>query len=322
MVDTFLILSPGSFTTVQDAGRFGYRQLGIPVSGALDPFAYRVGNLLVGNPPDSAVLEATLVGPQIAVLRKAHIALTGADMGAKLNHRPIENWQTIHVLPGDVLSLQQLKSGCRSYLAVSGGIEVPKVMGSRSTYWGGKIGGVEGRPLKKGDIIATGEILAGGGAQLSGKPRRLAPKRIPRYPDQISLRAIAGPQDDFFDADGDTLFRSEFRVTPRADRMGYRLEGAPVRPKAGMPASIISEPAVPGGIQVPADGRPIILLVEQTVGGYAKIATVISTDLARIAQAVPGDLIHFERVSLENAHRIHADAETKMRSIAAGLAAP
>ena len=140
-MDTFLVITPGSFTTVQDKGRFGYQHMGIPVSGVLDSFACRVANLLVGNPEDNAVLESTIVGPQLAVMRETDIALTGAEMNAKLNYKPIENWKTIRVKPGDMLTFQQVKSGCRGYLAVSGGIKVPEVMGSMSTYFGGKIGG-------------------------------------------------------------------------------------------------------------------------------------------------------------------------------------
>ena len=221
-MDTFLVLTPGSFTTVQDKGRFGYQHMGIPVSGVLDSFACRVANLLVGNPEGRAVLESTIVGPQIAVLREADIALTGAEMGATLNYKPIENWKTILWLPGDMLTFQQVKSGCRGYLAVSGGIHVPDVMGSMSTYFGGKIGGYGGRPLKKGDILKRGN------GSLLDAPRHLPEKWIPRYPDQLTLRAVAGPQDDHFDEGLETLFQSEFLVTSKADRMGYRLQGPPI----------------------------------------------------------------------------------------------
>jgi len=313
-VDTFLVITPGSFTTVQDKGRFGYQQMGIPVSGVLDSFACRVANLLVGNSEGSAVLESTIVGPQLAVMRETDIALTGAEMNAKLNYKPIENWKTIRVKPGDMLTFQQVKSGCRGYLAVSGGIKVPEVMGSMSTYFGGKIGGYGGRPLKKGDIVKRGS------GSLLDAPRHLPEKWLPRYPDKITLRTIAGPQDDHFDEGLETLFQSEFMVTPRADRMGYRLQGTPIKHRENMPKSIISEPTMPGGIQVPADGQPIILLVEQTVGGYTKIATVISTDLTNIAQAVPGDSVKFESVTLEKAHAIYRESEKKLNMIAAALA--
>ena len=313
-MDTFLVLAPGSFTTVQDKGRLGFQHVGFPVSGVLDSFSCRVANLLVGNPEGSAVLESTIIGPQIAVLQETNIALTGAEMGAKLNYKPIDNWKTIHVKPGDVLTFQQVKSGCRGYLAVSGGIKVPEVMGSMSTYVGGKIGGYNGRPLKKGDILKRGN------GSLAGALRHLPEKWIPRYPDKITLRTVAGPQDDHFDEGLTTLSQSEFMVTPRADRMGYRLLGPPIRHRENVSKSIISEPTMPGGIQIPADGQPIILLVEQTVGGYTKIATVISTDLPNIAQAVPGDSVKFENVSLEKAHAIYRQHEKTLEQITASLA--
>ena len=313
-MDTFLVLTSGSYSTVQDLGRFGYQHMGIPVSGVLDSFACRIANLLVGNSENSAVIETTIVGPQLAILREADIALTGAELNAKLNHKPIENWRRIRVVPGDLLSFDQVTRGCRGYLSVSGGIDVPDVMGSRSTYYGGKIGGFGGRPLKKGDILRRGK------GPVTEAPRHLPGKWIPSYPDQITLRAIVGPQDDYFDEGLKTLFQSEFLVTPKADRMGYRLQGAPIKHREKVSKSIISEPTMPGGIQVPADGQPIILLVEQTVGGYTKIATVISTDLSKIAQAVPGDSVKFKAVTLEKAHRIYMENENQLKEIAETIA--
>jgi len=314
-VDTFLVITPGSFTTVQDKGRYGYQHVGIPVSGVLDSFACRAANLLVGNFEGSAVLETTIAGPQLAVLKETDIALTGAEMEAKLNYKPIENWKTIRVMPGDVLTFQQVKSGCRGYMAVSGGIEVPEVMGSMSTYVGGKIGGYDGRPLKKGDIVRRGD-----GSPLD-TPRHLPKKWNPRYPDKINLRTVAGPQDDHFDEGLAKLFQSEFLVTPKADRMGYRLQGTPIEHRENVPKSIISEPTMPGGIQIPADGQPIILLVEQTVGGYTKIATVISSDIPKIAQATPGDRVCFEKIDLDTAHQLYREQQQKLEELAAHLSA-
>jgi len=308
-MDTFLVLTPGPYTTVQDKGRFGYQQMGIPVSGALDVFAHRVANLLVGNPEDSAVLEITVLGPQMAVMREADIALTGAEMGLKLNYRPVECWKRIRVKSGDLLTIGQVSSGCRGYLAVTGGFATPKVMGSRSTYAGAGIGGYNGRSLKKGDILDRGD------GSLLKTPRQLPRRWIPQYSEDVRLRAVAGPQDDFFDEGLDTLFSSEFIVTAKVDRMGYRLQGPPIAYKENVPKSIISEPTMPGGVQIPADMQPIILLVEQTVGGYTKIATVISTDLSKVAQATPGDTVRFERVMLEEAHRIYFDRENHIRNI-------
>lgn len=309
-MDTFLVLTPGPYTTVQDKGRFGYQQIGVPISGAIDQFAFRVANFLVGNQEESAVLEITVVGPQLAFLREVDLALTGAEMGFELNHDPVECWKTVRVKPGDVISIQQVKSGCRGYLAVSGGIDVPEVMGSRSTYVGGKLGGYKGRTLKKGDIIQSLE------GSLLNKPRYLPESWIPLYSEEVLLHAIPGPQDDFFDEGMETLFQSEFSVTDKADRMGYRLQGPSIQLKGKMPKSIISEPTMPGGVQIPADRQPIVLLAEQTVGGYAKIATVISPDLSRIAQAIPGNTVRFEQVSLESGHRLYREQAYRMQTIA------
>lgn len=309
-METFLVIAPGPYVTVQDAGRVGYQDMGVPLSGALDPFAFRMANLLVGNAEDCAVLEMTVVGPQLAVLRETDIAITGAQMGLKLNFEAVPCWQTLRVRPGDMLSVQPVTSGCRGYLAVTGGFDVPKVMGSRSTFVGAQIGGFHGRALQKGDILARGP-----GALLD-TPRRVPDDRVPRHTDEIVLRAVPGPQDDFFDEGLKTLFGSVYTVTENADRQGYRLQGPPIAHRQGVPKSIISEPTIPGGIQVPADLQPIILLVEQTVGGYTKIATVISTDLPKVAQATPGVSVRFEAVSLAAAHRIHQEQRAVWAAVA------
>ncbi len=314
-MDLFSILSPGAFTTVQDAGRFGYQQMGIPISGVLDAFAFRVANLLVGNPQDAAVLEITLTGPRLEILAEAELAITGADMGMTLNNQAVTGWKSIRTRPGDILDIQQVKSGCRAYLAVSGGIEVPTVMGSRSTYVGGNIGGYKGRPLKAGDVIQSGE------AGLPGRTRQIPSDLIPAYPSEVLIRAIPGPQDDFFREGLEILFQSDFMVTVKADRMGYRLQGPRIKLREGMPKSIISEPSMPGGVQIPPDEQPIILLIEQTVGGYTKIVTVISTDLPKVAQATPGDTIRFEKVSLEQAHKLYQEQQKRLLDLENHLSA-
>jgi biotin-dependent carboxylase-like uncharacterized protein len=310
---TFLVIEPGPFSTIQDRGRWGYQQMGLPVSGALDPLAFRMANLLVGNPDNAAVIEFTIVGPQLAVLKEADIAVAGADMQMKLNYKPVENWTTLRVKPGDLLTFQSVTKGCRGYLAVTGGIDVPEVMGSRSTFTGAEIGGFHGRALQKGDILKSGP------GRLLSRPRRLPESHIPSYSDQVLLRAVPGPQDDFFQEGLETLFGAPYTVSGKADRMGYRLEGPDVVHKEGAPQSIISEPTMPGGIQVPADHQPIVLLVEQTVGGYTKIATVISTDISRVAQATPGDTFRFARCSLEEAHGVYREQQEGLAKLAAML---
>lgn len=296
-MDLFNVVFPGAYTTVQDSGRYGYQQMGIPVSGALDLFAFRIANTLVGNEKNQAALEITITGPQLAVLADSEVAVTGAEIGVTLNGRPAAMWRSFRIKTGDLLTIHQIKSGCRAYLAVSGGLDVPVVMGSRSTYVGGHLGGFMGRPLQPGDRLQARSI------RIPNFSRAVLEKDIPRFSSEISLQAIAGPQDDFFDEGLDLLFSSEFMVSTKADRMGYRLQGPPIPISSQKPKSIVSEPSMPGGIQIPADEQPIILLVEQTVGGYAKIATVISTDISKIAQATPGDTIRFKQTSIEDAHR-------------------
>ncbi|MGD2272509.1 MAG: biotin-dependent carboxyltransferase family protein, partial [Desulfobacterales bacterium] len=313
MMVAFSVLTPGAYTTVQDGGRYGYQNMGIPVSGVLDAYAFRAANILAGNPENSAVLEMTVTGPRLEALGEADVAITGADMAMTLNDQPVQGWKSIRLKAGDLLDIHQVKSGCRAYLAVNGGIDVPVVLGSRSTYVGGKLGGYMGRPLKAGDVIQSGASKPAGAA------REFPPDLIPKHPPEIVIRAIPGPQDDFFKEGLDILFRSEYMVSTKADRMGYRLQGPNVRLRQGMPKSIISEPSMPGGVQVPADEHPIILLVEQTVGGYCKIVTVISTDLPRVAQATPGDTIRFEKVTLETAHKLYRERQKLFQELREGL---
>ena len=307
----FEVLVPGGFTTVQDKGRFGFQQMGVPVCGVLDSFASDVANLLVGNNEDRAVLEITVMGPSLKFLTPMDIAVTGAKMDMALNKMPVGQWQSIRVKPGDVLTISPVQEGCRACLAVTGGIKVPSVMGSCSTYAGGGFGGYMGRPLKAGDILDAH------GGDLLTRERVLPETLIPDYPSHVLLRAVPGPQDDFFDQGLTTLFTTRYMVTPRANRMGYRLQGEKIPIKPGMPKSIVSEPSMPGSIQIPADEQPIILLVEQTVGGYAKIATVVSTDISKVAQVIPGYTISFERIGLKTAHKIYHDEKKKLANIEA-----
>ena len=312
-MDMFNVLTPGPYTTVQDKGRYGYQQFGVPPTGALDQFAYRVANMLVGNPEDAAVLEATIMGPRMEVMAESDIAVTGAETVISVNSQPMECWTSFRVKPGDVLSIGQVKRGCRIYVAVTGAIDVPLVMGSRSCYVGAKIGGYEGRILAKGDVLKRGE----GG--LLGVPRQVPKEFTPDYPSEILLRAVPGPQEDFFDRGLVRFFESEFTVSSNANRMGYRLDGPTITHREGVSKSIISEPSLPGGVQIPPDGQAIILLVEQTVGGYTKIATVISTDISRVAEAKPGDRIRFEKVDLETAHAAFYRQEERLQQIKARL---
>jgi biotin-dependent carboxylase-like uncharacterized protein len=219
-------------------------------------------------------------------------------------------WESIPIHPDDILQFKGIKSGCRAHIAVAGGIDVPMVMGSRSTYVAGKIGGIDGRPLTAGDRLDKGK---GEGTAKAGI--KVPSDLIPIYSNDIELRAILGPQDDYFSDTIEKFFGSSFKVSTQSNRMGYRLEGDTIMHREGVEKSIISEPSVPGGVQVPPDGQPIILLVEQTVGGYTKIATVISPDIGKIGQAKPDDWIHFRQVEIKEAHRILKEEEEKIESI-------
>ena len=314
-MNVFKIITPGPLTTVQDLGRSGYQRLGIPLSGALDGDAARMANLLVGNPADRAVLEMTLMGPRIEVVGRADIAVTGADLELRLNGQEMPAWCSVRVNSGDRLDIGGARAGCRAYLAVTGGIDVPPVMASRSTYIAGRIGGIQGRAIRAGDMVRRGAGL------LNIKPLGVPQMWRPVHEHEIKLRIIPGPQNDFFDKGLETLLSNAYVVTSEADRMGYRLSGPPVASKPNMPPSIISEPSLPGGIQIPADRQPIILLVEQTVGGYAKIATVISADLPRLAQATPGDHVGFQVVDLETAHALFRQKQNQWTEVAAWFAA-
>lgn len=308
-MELFAVRNPGPMTTVQDLGRLAFLDRGVPLSGVLDPFSGRVANLLVGNPEEAAVLEITVMGPTLEVLAPADIALTGADMDMTINREPVRGWRTARVNPGDIIRIPRAAQGCRACLAVTGGIDVPLMMGSRSTFARAKIGGVQGRGLIKGDILHRG---AGG---LLSRPREFPDEWIPQYPREIALRAVPGPQDDDFRKGIDAFFGASYEVTLQADRMGCRLRGPAVQRDAGSPESIVTEPTMPGNVQVPADGQPIILLVEQTSGGYAKIATVITSDLPNVAQAMPGNTVRFERVTLEDAHRLYRKQQQQMQQI-------
>lgn len=298
-MDALRVHTPGPYTTVQDQGRFGFQHMGVPVSGALDQFAHTVANLLVGNRPTCATLEITFFGPELEVLNTVDIAVTGADMALTVNDAPVAQWASLRVHKGDTICFGQAISGCRAYLAVTGGFDGDVVMGSRSTYVSGGIGGVAGRPLQSGDMLARG-------------PGRLleSARRLPWYPlygSDIHLRAVAGPQDDCFPDSLEVFFSSCYTVTDKTNRMGCRLQGPVLERGPDAPKSIVSEPSVHGNVQVPADGQPIILMVEQTIGGYTKIATVVTADLFKIAQARPGDGVYFHPVTLDEAHALYRE---------------
>ena len=310
MDSTFLVLEPGSFSTVQDAGRRGYQKLGVPLSGAADEYAFRLANLLAGNQPNAAVLEMTLVGCTLAALKPAWVAVTGAEAEVRKHNRKMPTWSGFALDSGDVLRLDQARKGCRIYLAVTGGFDVPEVMGSRSTNIQAGFGGYKGRALRKGDFLSTGGQSRG--AQVHSE---VPPEFVPALSSKMVLRCLPGPQAEFFRSRGEELFQSEYRVTTQADKRGIRLEGPRLHHASDSPGGVLSEPSLPGNIQVPGDGNPIVLLREQTVGGYAKVATVISSDLWRLGQAAPGDRIRFQPVERDTAMHLRREMQQRLEEL-------
>ena len=282
------VLSPGLQTTVQDLGRFGYTHFGVSASGAADPLALRAGNLLVGNAENAAALEMTLVGGAFEFETDAVIALTGSDFGAGL---PL--WTAVEIKAGVTVRCGATRSGARAYLAVRGGIGVPKVMGSASVH---VMTGVGGRPLRAGDVLPIG------GAAIR-RPRAV-PGRAPKFAHTGPLRVTPGPQAHWFSGD---LYTAAYRVAEESNRMGLRLRGPAIPSPAG---HMLTEGVPLGAIQVPPDGQPIILFVEhQTTGGYPKPANVISADFWRLGQLRPRDEVRFERVTLEQALNLLREQE-------------
>jgi len=305
----FEVLSPGILSTVQDLGRFGCARYGVAVSGALDGFAVRVGNLLVGNDENAAVVETTLMGLRIKALRETVLAVTGGDLQPRKADGPFPMWRSCRVREGETIVFTGPASGFRSYLAVAGGIQVPTVMGSRSTNLSSGFGGFEGRALRAGDILAAGPVQD---AERFAD-RGLMADAVPGYAPPWRLRVVWGPQDDHFSEEGrQTFVAAAFTVSPDSNRTGIRLKGPVVARKTGMEESIISEGILSGAIQVPGDGQPIIILGETASGGYRKIATVISADLPLLGQITPGDEVGFAAVTLEEALQALREVENKI----------
>lgn len=292
------VLNPGLLTTVQDLGRVGYQQFGVSVSGVMDPRAAAIGNILVGNPQGEAVLECTLMGPQLKFETDEVIAVTGGDLSPTLDGQPVPTYAALAVKAGQTLRFGAPKAGCRAYIAFAGGLDIPLVMGSRSTYMKAAIGGFEGRKLQKGDALGLRAPVAG---YANLHQRAIAPEFVPRP--VCTLRVVLGPQDDAFTPEGvATFLGSEYTVTNEFDRMGCRMDGPAIQHKNG--GDIISDGIAFGAIQVPGSGKPILMGADrQTTGGYTKIATVISADFRLLAQLKAGDKVRFEAVSVQAAQQ-------------------
>ena len=296
------ILQPGLHTLIQDAGRPHYRSYGMPLSGVLDTDAYRLANWLVGNTKQEAVLEITLKGPVLKFHSAAVIGITGADLQPLLNGKPVPTNQTLSVPKDAVLQFGKCISGCRTYLSFSGGLCLPKIMGSTSTYAEAKVGGISGAPLQKGDSIPLGNPQF---FQLRKVPSRLHCKATKT----LAVRVLPGPENTLFDKKSLVSFEtSEYTITTASNRMGYRMEGSVLQ--TFQPVHLLSSGIVPGTIQVPANGQPIVLLADaQTTGGYSRIANVISADLPFLAQQKPGEFLRFRTVTLEKAQELWIQKE-------------
>ena len=311
-MEGFKVIKAGIFDTIQELGRFGFQQYGMPVSGAMDSYALRVGNRLLGNKEKEAGIELSTPGLTLEVLNQTVVAITGANFNPTINNSSAPMWEVIEVKKGDIISFNQVKSGCRSYLLIAGGIDVPIILGSKSTYVRGKVGGLKGRPLKTADIINIGKK----NQELTNVIRRkISLNNLPTYREETEIRVILGPQDDYFSKESlHTFLNSFYEITVDSDRMGYRLKGPKIKIKNG--SDIITDGIPPGSIQVPQDGMPIVMLADrQTTGGYAKIATVISVDMDKFAQMKPGNKIKFTKISLEEAHRLLSEREKEISEI-------
>lgn len=311
-IDCIEILSPGLQTTVQDLGRFGFGRFGVAASGAMDSFALRVANLLVANSQDQACLETTLLGLRFRALTDVLIAVTGADLQPVIGQKPIPMWHSLKMSKGEIFSCQGPLGGCRAYIAFGGKIQIPAVMGSRSTNLPSAFGGYQGRTLQSGDILAA-DLPAD---KLKALGRSIDPRWVPIYSNTWSLRVMWGPQDDDFTETGrGTFLDSSYQVSPDSDRTGIRLQGPKIQRKRDVAESIISEGVISGAIQIPGDGKPIIILGETVSGGYRKIATVIAADLPLLGQIKPGDEIHFRVVTSDEALQALVEVEEKLRRI-------
>ncbi len=288
------VIRPGLLTTIQDVGRWGFQASGVPVAGPMDDFSHRLANLLVGNPRDAATLEVTLIGPELAFDVPSVIAISGADFDLACNGQPISMNTSTAVPRGGRLTFGRRAAGARAYLAISGGIQTDLLLGSRATHLVSAMGGIDGRALVSGDRLPISDSTQ------QGTPRRASGIALPNA-GRVRLRIVPGAQAQWFQQQASTTLTSvSFRVSPRSNRMGYRLEGPPLlRQRHEEP---ISEPLAFGAIQVPAAGEPILLMADrQTAGGYPKIASVIAADLPLAGQLAPGDFIEFSWCSRQEA---------------------
>ena len=301
------VMRCGFMALVQDQGRFGFQELGVSVSGAADKEALDVGNILVGNPPGSAALEVMLGDFEIEFIESMMFALTGAETDARLDDVSVGRYLSYKAHAGSRLSLSNVRQGLRAYISVQGGVDTPKILGSRSTHIASAIGGFKGRGLQPGDVLMVGKPEPGD----EYVSRCWDGDELPA--DELTVRVVLGPQDDEFSESGiQTFLSSTYVVSDQSNRQGLRLEGSAIESLNGR-YDIVSDAVVNGSIQVPGDGKPIILLSDrQTTGGYLKIATVASVDIPRLGQASPGNRITFSAVSVEESQQLFIERQDKL----------
>lgn len=315
------VLKPGLQTTVQDRGRIGYYEIGMPPSGAMDQYSFAIANLLVGNKENAAVLEITYMGPELEFEQDAVIAITGGEIPPKINGVSVPLWSTLEVKEGDVLSFDFVKSGARVYLAVKGGIDVPVIQNSRSTYTLCGIGGYEGRALKEGDVLKIGNDSIVNVSVGTTTPEPF----IPKYSKTHEIRVVMGLCSyRLTEESKDRFLTIEWTVTPEANRVGYRFKGERLHfvPReqpfgAGSNPSNVVDLGYPiGSIQVPDGIEPIALLNDAvTGGGYATIAAIISTDLNRMAQVKTNERVRFVPVTVDEAIGARREMKEKLAQI-------
>jgi urea carboxylase len=325
---TIEVVKPGLLSTFQDLGRIGSQAIGMPVCGAMDGLSHRIANLIAGNTGsagDEATLEITLMGPSLRFSRDCVIALAGADLSPTLlptgseTAEPVAMLQPVRVPAGALLQFGRRRLGLRCYLAIAGGFGLPEVMGSRSTYLRGALGGFQGRALRKGDVLALPDFTPGPQPVVSATATALLHGLLERGA-EAAIRIVDGPEWTLFtEASRRSLLSDTYRIGSQSDRMGYRLEGSKLQRSA--PRDMLSEAVAFGTVQVPPDGQPIVLMADrQTSGGYARIAQVASVDLPLLAQRMPGEAIRFERVPLEAAQRLLQRRASALQSLGRALA--
>lgn len=306
-----IVENPGIQTTVQDEGRFGYQQFGVSPAGPMDTQSFYIANILAGNRRGESALEITFMGPELKFEKDNIIAVTGANVSPSVNGEAIPMYQAVLVHAGDTLSFGVASGGSRAYIAFSGGLDVPVVMGSKATLMRNKLGGVEGRKLEKGDRIG---FCCPRTTLPNMEMRRMEPEVFPQG--DITLRVVTGPQDSAFtEEEVRKFFWYSAVITNESDRMGIRLEREEPL-KHIKDGNILTDGVAFGSIQVPTNGQVIIMMADrQTTGGYTKIGTVISVDLPKLAQAQPGYKVHFVRVGIQIAQELYLRNKKKLQNL-------